>query len=277
MPNPDCLCLSTVSVAMASPSPANALPHLSVCRLMNSDWVNSRLDRTHRVQASNATQSSPDETEIETRRDKRWEFPLEFKVKLRCLSPLVLLSPAVFSLFVLPPSTHLTHHVFPPASHSFSHSYLIPTISPPISLPLLLAYLSPLLHLSLSLLRIPSLSPHPHHPPPPSPTNTSSDLFRASFPLVNLSRPARSRGQMLEFRELQATEVSLMAFYGRLFFYMHVLYLLVCAHVYVWCITGVSPDYPGRLSITLWSNFPPSVASPSQLGLRFIPYTQKEL
>lgn len=42
----DCLCLSTVSMAMASPSPANALPGLSVCRLMNSDWVNSRQDRT---------------------------------------------------------------------------------------------------------------------------------------------------------------------------------------------------------------------------------------
>lgn len=38
----DCLCLSTVSMAMASPSPANALPRLSVCRLMNTDWVNSR-------------------------------------------------------------------------------------------------------------------------------------------------------------------------------------------------------------------------------------------
>ena len=71
----DYLCLSAVSVAMVTHSSANALPRSSVCKLMNSDWVNSGPDTTHGRQAFNSNWSGrereKDETEIETCCDKR--------------------------------------------------------------------------------------------------------------------------------------------------------------------------------------------------------------
>lgn len=153
---------------MATPSPANALPRFSVCRLMNNDWVNSRLDGTRGTQPSSQVEKKRDE--MKTLRDKRWDFALEIKVKLNCLSPRILLSPSVFSLFVFA-SLH-TPDSSPTFSHTFPRSYLIPTIPHSVSLPPLLAYLSRLIHLSLSLLRNTF----------PSPSNTPSAFFSAKLP-----------------------------------------------------------------------------------------------
>lgn len=169
---------------MASPSPANALPRFSVRRLMNSDWVNSRLDGTCGTQSSSQVEKKRDE--IKTLRDKRWDFALGIKVKLGRLSPRILLSPSVFSLFVFaslhtPDSSRLPHfltHVSTFISHSYNSSLCL---SPPAAC------------ISLSSHPSVSVSPQKHFP-----ISLQHPLcFLLSYiTLASLPRPARSQGQV---------------------------------------------------------------------------------
>lgn len=166
----DCLCLSAVS---ASPSSANVLPCPSFCRLMNSEWVNSRQDQTGRLSMPPKING---ETEIESRRDTRWEFPLDFKVKPRCLSFLLEPVPIGLSLICvrLPPNTRLVTSSPAFISHSYNFSLYLPP---------LLAYLS---SIRCCLFSVAVLSPRP----------TPLSVYLRGFSLANPPRPERSRGQL---------------------------------------------------------------------------------
>lgn len=165
----------------------------------------------------NATGQGKRKTDIETHRDKRWEFPIEFKLKSSCLSPLILLSPSVLSLFVFasfhtPDLWHLPHRL----TH-FIHILFLQFLT--LSLPPPRISLSSPSSVSDSLPLSPNLIPLSHHHKPL--LSLLSQISSAAY--YNLPVPL---GQVHLVTELQAAEVPVMGF-SVLQFWMHVFYLLV--------------------------------------------------
>lgn len=120
----DCLCLSAVS---ASPSSANVLPCPSFCRLMNSEWVNSRQDQAGRLSMPPKTNG---ETEIVTQRyEVRGPTGIQSETQVS-IFPSGAGPHRSLTYLCSPPSKHPTRHVFPSIHISFLQ-FLI--LSPPAS------------------------------------------------------------------------------------------------------------------------------------------------